>query len=161
MRASYSLTLTAKALVVTAFLALCSPSAASSDDAIIDSILNTYGLQSLSDEQRVAARSLVRSMISDQSNSETLSKSAEEYMRGLGYKPVRLEVVESNGKTYLLETDGILTYATSDVPFGVGALTFERGEYFAKPNILGGVSEFIDKSGRPQRLLFANWFVVR
>lgn len=150
-----------RSIILVGALLISFPASAEPGDASIDIILNSAGLSDLSDTQRVEARSLVRRLVARSSASDTLTESAINYLDSEGYKPVHLGAVTIDGKDYLIASESGLSYATADVPMMLNMLTFREGNYFAKSSYLGGVSEFIDQSGRVQRLFLAKWFKLK
>jgi hypothetical protein len=75
----------------------------------------------------------------------------------MGYEPVYLSVLQSNGKYYLIAKGDFSSYATSDLPLDANH-AFSNGQYYSKPIIGGGITEFIDKDGAIQSFMFAKWF---
>lgn len=143
-------------------LLIASPAIAQDASPAIDRLIDAAGLENLEGQEREAARTLVRRLLSNRSSSTTLLESAKNYMENEGYELVQLSTVYSDGEYYLVARTGLSAYATSDLPFGVNAVLFKDGEYFAKKNaISGGVSEFVDEDGDVQRLMFADWFSLR
>lgn len=127
----------------------------------IDTLLDTAGLDGLDEQERASARSLVRRLLTRNSSDATLAESATEYMRNEGYEPISLTIVSADGDEFLVARNGFSTYATKDLPILLNKYTFRSGQYFAKSNLMGGVSEFIDQGGDVQRLMFAKWFRLK
>lgn len=151
-----------KALAICAAATLLISTPALGQEAAIDRLIDSAGLESLQGQERDAARALVRRLLANRSSSDTLTNSAKEYMESEGYEPIYLSTASVRGEDYLLARSSFATYATKDIPFGISPMLFRSGEYFAKTNpISGGVSEFIDQNGRVQRLMFAEWTLVR
>ena len=151
-----------KTLFAAALLFASSIAAANEADSAVDRLIDSAGLAALEGQEREAARLLVRRLVTRSSSSDTLTESAKEYMRNEGYKPVHLSTISLDGTYYLVARSRFSTYATKDIPFGVGTILFKEGEYFAKENIVsGGVSEFIDQNGNNQSLMFAEWISIR
>ena len=115
------------------------------------------GLSALEGDQRLAARRLVIALLAQNKKSDTLTTSADKYMQRKGFIKLYLSLHQVDRKLYLVVKDDFSQYATSDLPTLMSSSLFKNGEYYAKPNIIGGISEYIDQDGRAQSLLFSEW----
>jgi hypothetical protein len=92
----------------------------------IDRIIDAGGLASLEGQQRIAARTLIARILAANAESNT-QRLVRKYMRKMGYEPVYLSVLQSNGKYYLIAKGDFSSYATSDLPLLMPTMLFQMG----------------------------------
>jgi len=84
-----------------------------------------------------------------------------QYMKSEGWELIYLECTNIDGKDYLIMIDSSSVYGgkyyTSDIGYQISSYTFPKGYYFCKKRMMGGISEFINKSGSVIRLIMATW----
>jgi hypothetical protein len=136
--------------------------AAQGSSAALDQLLRSYGLETLDPAERTSVTKLILALINSKSASDaTLAISSKSYLSRQGYETCDMRVANVDGSQWLVVQAGLSPHATKDLPILFNAITFEKGKYFCKKALMGGVSQFIDAEGEVQSLLFAKWVSLR
>lgn len=127
----------------------------------VDMLIDQSGLGHLSESDREKLRGLIKSIASTSSKISSrqarLAALAEKYFSAQGYKLLYLQLVEVQGKSWLVVADTFGKSATSDLPLMFPRNTFEDGFYFCQSGLMGGISKMLDEDGREHSFLLSNW----
>ena len=129
-----------------------------------EKMFQASGLVNLSQDDKLKVIKLLETTIKAFNNAnrrETdLSKSVSLYFSMKGYKPYHVIMHRTIEKDWIIADDGILTYATSDLPISFPSLLFVDGYYYCKPNPFGGFSSIIS-NGDEYEFYLSNWKNLR
>ncbi len=118
------------------------------DDILPKELQGKYGFAKLSPKERTEVAGLLTTAMRVGRKHEA----TEAIVRDLGYEFVRCARVELKGDEQFVVEDRFGRYATSNIP----ALAPTTGEYWVKPDRLGGIVELWD-AGRKIDFHFATW----
>ncbi|MDF7808888.1 hypothetical protein P4E94_15680 [Pontiellaceae bacterium B12219] len=129
--------------------------------AAAQELLKISGLEHLSSEDQEKVILLLATAIEKtqqaQSKNSDLGERAIRYVESQGYTACYMKIITVDGDDWLVVVNGIMTYATKDLPFGLSKYSFREGYYFCMTRAFGGISMMIDNYGRTQSFTFADW----
>lgn len=119
-------------------------------------IWKQYELEHLSTMDKNKIWRMIAQIYTQANQERIANKSVEEYIKKKGWEKRRLILLTIKGEDCLVVKD-IFDYYTCDLPFNFPTFRWSNGEYWVKPQMLGGINEMINEYGETINFMFTSW----